>query len=159
MWHMYLQCLKLLQPMVKEMRLQENTFFDLDPKVNVAQNVAQCPLHHVTYAVTTSKGLRGDAFTRKYILWPLTLGSRSHKMLPGTIYIIWPIQLQSFGVTTCTSKGLEGDAFTRKYTRCSQFSLNPINVLRMAKLLELLTILGAKGLDEHDTTKTLETTY
>ena len=58
------------------------------------------------------------------------------------------------------SKGLEGDAFTRKYTpQCSQCSLNPNNVLRMAKLLGLLTILDAKGLDENDTSKTLETTY
>ena len=35
------------------------------------QNVAQCPLHHVTYAttefeVTTSKALGGEAFTRKF---------------------------------------------------------------------------------------------
>ena len=50
--------------MVKEMHLQENTFFDLDPKVNVTQNVAQCPLQHVIYAVTMSKGLGGDAFTK-----------------------------------------------------------------------------------------------
>ena len=64
---MYLQRLKLVQPVVKEMHLQENTFFDLDPKVNVTKNVAQCPLHHVTYAFTTSKGLE-DAFTRKYII-------------------------------------------------------------------------------------------
>ena len=28
---MYLQSLKLLRPMVKEMHLQENTLFDLDP--------------------------------------------------------------------------------------------------------------------------------
>ena len=47
------------------MHLQENTFFVLDPKVNVTQTVAQCPLHHVIYAVNTSKGLGGDAFTRK----------------------------------------------------------------------------------------------
>ena len=65
---MYLKSLKLLQPMVKEMHLQENTSFDLDPKVIVTQNVAQCPLHHVTYAVTASNGLGGDAITRKYIL-------------------------------------------------------------------------------------------
>ena len=44
------------------MNLQENTLFDLDPKVT--QNVAQCPLHHVTYAptefeVTKSKALGG----------------------------------------------------------------------------------------------------
>ena len=57
---------------VKEkMHLQENTLFDLDLWVKVTQNVAQCLLHHVTYAptqfeVTTSKGLGGDAFTRKF---------------------------------------------------------------------------------------------
>ena len=48
------------------MHLQENTLFDLD------MNVAQYPLHHVTYSpakfeVATSNGLGGDAFTRKYI--------------------------------------------------------------------------------------------
>ena len=41
----------------------------------VTQNIAQYPLHHVTYApakfeVATSNGLAGDAFTRKYIVWP-----------------------------------------------------------------------------------------
>ena len=61
---MYLQSLKLLQPMVKEMHYQENTLFDLDPKVKGVkgtQNVTQYPLHHVTYApakfdVATSHG-------------------------------------------------------------------------------------------------------
>ena len=53
------------------MHLQENTLFDHDLLVNVTRNVAQCPLHHVTYApaefeVTMSKGLGGDAFTRKF---------------------------------------------------------------------------------------------
>ena len=58
--------------MVKEkMHLQENTLFDLDIGVKVTQNVAQCPLHHVTYAPTeieviTSKALGGEAFTRKF---------------------------------------------------------------------------------------------
>ena len=42
-------------------------------QVKVTRNVAQCPLHHVTYAptefeVTTSKALGGEAFTRKYII-------------------------------------------------------------------------------------------
>ena len=49
---MYLQSLKLLPPIVKDMHL-ENTLFDLDPKVmevKVTQNVAQYPQHHVTYA-------------------------------------------------------------------------------------------------------------
>ena len=64
----------LLHPMVKEkMYLQENTLFDLDLRVKVTQNVAQCPLYHVTCApaefeVTASKGLGGDAFTRKCII-------------------------------------------------------------------------------------------
>ena len=38
--------------MVKELHFQENTLFDLDPKVKgvtVTQNVAQYPRHHVTY--------------------------------------------------------------------------------------------------------------
>ena len=50
---MYLQSLKLLLPMVKEMHYQEKTLFDLDPKVKgvkVTQNVAQYPRLHVTYA-------------------------------------------------------------------------------------------------------------
>ena len=53
--------------------------FDLDLvvkvtyKVKVTQNVAQCPLHHVTYIATkfevaTSNRLGGDTFTRKYII-------------------------------------------------------------------------------------------
>ena len=53
------------------MHLQESTLFDLDLQVKVTLNVAQCPLHHVTYAptefeVTTSKAL-GEAFTRNSI--------------------------------------------------------------------------------------------
>ena len=52
--------------------------FDLDPIVKVTQNVAQYPLHHVNYSptkfeVSTLKGLGGDAFTRKFNIWPLTL--------------------------------------------------------------------------------------
>ena len=52
------------------MHLQENTLYDRDLGVKVTQNVPQCPLLHVTYAptqleVTRSKGLGGDAFTRK----------------------------------------------------------------------------------------------
>ena len=67
------------------------------------QNVTQYPWHHVTYAqakfeVATMKSLWGDAFTRKCIIWPLTLtlGSRSHEMSPSTLYIMWSMHLQSF---------------------------------------------------------------
>ena len=82
------------------MHLEESTLFDLDlqvkvTKVKVTLNVAQCPLHHVTYAptefeVTTSKALGGEAFTRKFNICPLTLtlGSRSHKIMPSTLYIM-----------------------------------------------------------------------
>ena len=68
---MHQQSLILLHRMVKEkMHIQENTLFDLDIGVKVTRNIAQCPLHHVTYAstefeVTTSKAL-GEAFTRKF---------------------------------------------------------------------------------------------
>ena len=51
------------------MHLQENTLFDLDLGVKVTQNVAQYPLHHVTYSATKfevamANGLGGDTFTR-----------------------------------------------------------------------------------------------
>ena len=75
------------------MHLQENTLYDLD--LGVTQNVAQYPLHHVTYAptkfeVATSNSLVGDAFTIKYIIYPLTLTlrSRSHETSPSTLFIM-----------------------------------------------------------------------
>ena len=51
------------------MHLQENTLFDIDLGVKVTRNVAQYPLHHVTYLetkfkVAMSNGLGGDTFTR-----------------------------------------------------------------------------------------------
>ena len=65
---MHLQSLKLLCPTVwEEMHLQENTFLDLG--VKATQNIAQYPLHHVTYApakfeVDISNGLGRDSFIR-----------------------------------------------------------------------------------------------
>ena len=60
--------------MVKEMHLQELHYltFDFDLGVKVTQNVAQYPLHYVTYLgtkfeVATSNGSGGYAFTRNYI--------------------------------------------------------------------------------------------
>ena len=59
-------------PMLKKkIHLQENTLFDLDLRVKVTRNLAQCPLHHVTYApteveVTMSKAKEGEVFTRKF---------------------------------------------------------------------------------------------
>ena len=48
--------------------------FNLDLGVKVTRNVAQYPLHHVTYSdtkfeVATSNGLEGDTFTRNVTRW------------------------------------------------------------------------------------------
>ena len=73
---MHMHSLVLLSQTVwEETHLQENSLymnFDHDLGVNVSQNVAQYPLHHVTYATTkfevaTSNGI-GDTFTQKYII-------------------------------------------------------------------------------------------
>ena len=50
-----------------------NSIFDRNLGVKVTQNVAQYPLHHVTYLATKfvvamSNRLLGDIFTTKYII-------------------------------------------------------------------------------------------
>ena len=87
--------------------------------VEILWTIAQYPLHHVTYApaqfeVATSKGW-GNAFSRKCCIWylTLTLGSRSHQTLPSTLYIMWPMQLQSLKLLHSTIYG--SIAVTRKY--------------------------------------------
>ena len=55
------------------MHLQDYLIFDLDLGVKVIRNVAQYPLHHVSYPATkfedaTSNFLGGDLFIRKYII-------------------------------------------------------------------------------------------
>ena len=71
---MHQQILILLHPTVEEkMHVQEITLNDLDFQVKVTRNVAQCPLHQVTYLaikfeVATSYPLGGDTLTRKYII-------------------------------------------------------------------------------------------
>ena len=67
----------------------KSTLFDLDLQVTL--NVAQCPLHHVTYAptefeVTTLKALRGEAFTRNSI-FDLDLGVKVTQNVASTRYI------------------------------------------------------------------------
>ena len=99
MWPMHHQSLILLHPMVKEkMHLQENTLFDLD-----AQNVAQYPRHHVTYAppkfdIAISHGWGEDAFTRKYIKcpWPSGQGHTKRCPVPST-----SCDLSSYKVWSC----------------------------------------------------------
>ena len=63
-WPMHIQRLKLPHQKVKEeMHLQENILFDFRPLVT--RNIAQYPIHHMTYLATkfevaTSNGLGGD---------------------------------------------------------------------------------------------------
>ena len=109
-WPMHKQSLMLLHPTVKEkMHLQENKLFDLG--VKVTWNVAQCPLHHVAYAptefeVTTSKGLGGYAFTRKFIILPWSWGQGHRKCCPVPST---SCDLFSYKVWSATSNGLWGN--------------------------------------------------
>ena len=84
--------------------------FDLDLGVKVTQNITQCPWHHVTYAqakfeVAPSKSLWGDAFTRKYIIWPWPWpwgqGHTKCHPVPSTscdlcTYKVWSCYVQPF---------------------------------------------------------------
>ena len=56
-----------------------------------------CTYAPVKFEVNTPNGKGGDAFTNKYIIWPLTLTqrSRSHKILPSYLHIMWYMYLQS----------------------------------------------------------------
>ena len=106
MWPMHLQSLKLLLQTIKEeMHLQENSLFDLWPwgqgrtkYCTVSSKWCDLFSSDTKFEVATSNSLRRDTFTRKYIIWSLTftLGSRSLEILPSTLFIMWPIQLQSF---------------------------------------------------------------
>ena len=77
------------------MDLLEKAEFDLWPQpCKVAQDVAQYPLHHVTYVlanfeVATSNGLE-DEFTRKNSIWTWPW----HVIFPSTLYIMRPMYLQ-----------------------------------------------------------------
>ena len=73
MWPIHLHGLRFLRPTVQE---EMHLTFDLDLGVKITQNVAQYPLHHVTYLgtkfeVATFNGLGGGAFTRKYTIFDL----------------------------------------------------------------------------------------
>ena len=76
--------------------------------VKVTRNVAQCPLHHVTYAhiqleVTTSKGLGREVFTRKFNIQYVAQYPLHHVTYPATKFEV------------ATSYRLGGDTFTKKY--------------------------------------------
>ena len=82
----------------------------MTPKVKVKQNVAQYPLHHMTYVpakfdVATSHGQGEDAFKRKYITGTVAQYRQHHVTYEHA----------KFEVASSMSNGLGGDAFTRKY--------------------------------------------
>ena len=93
---MYMQSLMLLQPMVKEMHIQEIHYLTL----TLDMKCWSVPL--------TSCDLCTSKFWCCYIPWSrrrciykiihyltLTLQSRSHETLPSTLYIMWPLHQQS----------------------------------------------------------------
>ena len=80
------QSLILLHPTVKEkMHLQKNTLYKI-------RNVSQCPPHPVPLHLQSLKLLRQNfrrrSIYKKIQYLTLTLGSRSHKILASTIYIM-----------------------------------------------------------------------
>ena len=95
-WLMHLQILKLLCPTVEEhMYLQENTLFDLDPlcsQGHIKFYPVPFTLFDLCKCIVWSCYVQG--FMRRCIykkihheLW--------HKMLLGTLYIMWLMHLQS----------------------------------------------------------------
>ena len=97
------------------MHLQESTLFDLDLQVKVTLNVAQCRLHHVTYAstefeVTTSKAVGGEAFTRNSIF---DLGVKVTQNVAQ--YPLHHVNHPATKFEVARSNRLGGDTFTRKF--------------------------------------------
>ena len=82
--------------------------FGHDLGVEVSWNIAQYPLHYVTYAtakfeVAMSNSLWGDAFSRKFIIWscPWSQGHTKHCPVPSTsCYLctckVWSCYIQQF---------------------------------------------------------------
>ena len=106
------------------MHLQVSTFFDIDLQVKVTLNVAQCPLHHLTYAptefeVTTSKALGGEAFTRKFNhVQESTLFDIDLQVNVTRNVAQYPLHHMTYPATkfeVARSNRFGGDTFTRKY--------------------------------------------
>ena len=102
------------------MHLQESTLFDFDLQFKVTLNVAQCPLHHVTYAptefeVTTSKGFRRRSIYKKiqYLTFDLDLGVKVTQNVAQ--YPLYHVTYPATKFEVAWSKRLGGDTFTRKY--------------------------------------------
>ena len=113
MWPMHRQNLKLLLPKhYEEMRFQENTLFDPWPWGQ--GHMKRCPVPLTSCDLCTGKiwscsfeSLYGDAFTRKYIIWPWPWGwpwgqghTKCHSV-PSTscdlcTYKVWSCYVQRF---------------------------------------------------------------
>ena len=100
------------------MHLQEKKFFDLD--LGLTWNVAQYPLHYVTYAPAKSEVATSNRFRRRYIYKKIHYLTFGHDL---GVEMSWNIaQYPLHYVTYATAKfevamsnSLWGDAFSRKY--------------------------------------------
>ena len=112
MWLMYLQSLKLLGPMVKEMHYQENTLFDLDTKVKGVKAHKMLPSTLNIMWLWTSKvwycyipRLRKRCIYKTIHYMTVTFGSRQGHMkcclVPSTscdlcTYRVWSYYVKRF---------------------------------------------------------------
>ena len=91
-------------------------------------NVAQYPLHHLTYAptkfeVATSKGLERNAFTRKYIIWLWVKVTRNVAQIPLT-----HVNYSATKFECATSNGLGGDIHLQETGRMTDRLRYKINI-------------------------------
>ena len=95
MWPMCLQSLKLLQPMVKERHLQENTLFNLRSYEMLPSTLdIMWPMYQQNWCCYIP-WLRRRCIYKIIHYLTLTFRSRSQGMLPSALYIMWPMHLQS----------------------------------------------------------------
>ena len=98
MWPMHLRTLKLLCPMVQEkMHFQVNTLFDRDPGHMKCCLVPSTSCYLCTGKIWScyfQKFMRRCVYKKIHYL-TLTLGSRSHEVLPSTLDIMWPMHRQN----------------------------------------------------------------
>ena len=92
MWPMYLQSLKLLRPMVKEMLLQEIIYLTLTQTSSSHEIWPSCDLCNSKIWCCYIPWLRRCIYKKIHYL---TLTFRSQEMLPSTLNIMWPMHQQS----------------------------------------------------------------
>ena len=107
------QFCEVLQKISTKSSCQKNIIFLKTQKNVEIQNFEPKTMTRLYVCLKISEYPPGEeAFTWKYVIWPLR--SRSHKMLPSTIGIMWLMHLQSLKYC-CYVKRLGGDAFRIKY--------------------------------------------